>query len=136
MNQKLAVAVLEKFGYRVEAVADGREAGRRRRPRRLRPRADGLPDAELDGYAAAHRDPVRRQNGGPRIPIVAMTVSAMQGERERCLAAGMDHDVTKPIDRRRLQEVVDQLVGAAAPEPRTEEVPWRPERRSTWRTCS
>ncbi len=122
VNQKLAVAVLEKFGYRVEVVADGREA--------VGAVARGGYDLvlmdcqmpELDGYAAA-TEIRRRQNGGPRIPIVAMTASAMQGERERCLAAGMDDYVTKPIDRRRLQEVVDQWLGAAAPEPRTEEVP-------------
>jgi HPt (histidine-containing phosphotransfer) domain-containing protein len=46
-----------------------------------------------------------------------MTASAMQGERERCLAAGMDDYVTKPIDRRRLQEVLDQWLGTAESDP-------------------
>jgi len=122
VNQKLAVAVLEKFGYRVEVVADGREA--------VSAVSRGGYDLvlmdcqmpELDGYAAA-TEIRHRQNGGPRIPIVAMTASAMEGERDRCLAAGMDDYVTKPIDRRRLQEVLDQWLGAAAPEPRTDEVP-------------
>jgi PAS domain S-box-containing protein len=116
VNQKLAVAVLEKFGYRVEVVADGREAVNAAA-------RDGydlvLMDCqmpEMDGYAAA-TEIRRRQNGGPRIPIVAMTASAMQGERERCLAAGMDDYVTKPIDRRRLQEVLDQWLGTAEPDP-------------------
>jgi CheY-like chemotaxis protein/HPt (histidine-containing phosphotransfer) domain-containing protein len=119
VNQKLAVAVLEKFGYRVEVVVDGREA--------VNAVARGGYDLvlmdcqmpELDGYAAA-TEIRRRQNGGPRIPIVAMTASAMQGERERCLAAGMDDYVTKPIDRRRLQEVLDQWLGAAEIEPATD----------------
>ena len=122
VNQKLAVAVLEKFGYRVEVVVDGREA--------VSAVARGGYDLvlmdcqmpELDGYAAA-TEIRRRQNGGPRIPIVAMTASAMQGERDRCLAAGMDDYVTKPIDRRRLQEVLDQWLGAAVPEPRSDDVP-------------
>ena len=122
VNQKLAVAVLEKFGYRVEVVVDGREA--------VSAVARGGYDLvlmdcqmpELDGYAAA-TEIRRRQNGGPRIPIVAMTASAMQGERDRCLAAGMDDYVTKPIDRRRLQEVLDQWLGAAVPAPRSDDVP-------------
>jgi CheY-like chemotaxis protein/HPt (histidine-containing phosphotransfer) domain-containing protein len=117
VNQKLAVAVLEKFGFRVEVVADGREA--------VRAVAGGGYDLilmdcqmpELDGYAAA-TEIRRRQNGGARIPIVAMTASVMQGERERCLAAGMDDYVTKPIDRRRLQEVLERWLGAEpAPAP-------------------
>ncbi|HKU62272.1 MAG TPA: response regulator [Gemmatimonadales bacterium] len=120
VNQKLAVAVLEKFGYRVEVVADGREA--------VSAVSHGGYDLvlmdcqmpELDGYAAAS-EIRRQQNGGPRIPIVAMTASAMQGERDRCLAAGMDDYVTKPIDRRRLQEVLDHWLGATAAEPGPED---------------
>jgi PAS domain S-box-containing protein len=112
VNQKLSVAVLEKFGYRVEVVGNGREAV----SAFLRGGYDlVLMDCqmpELDGYAAAS-EIRRRQNGGPRIPIVAMTASAMQGERERCLEAGMDDYVTKPIDRRRLQEVLDHWLGVA-----------------------
>ncbi|MFL5516966.1 MAG: response regulator [Gemmatimonadales bacterium] len=122
VNQKLAVAVLEKFGYRVEVVADGREA--------VSAVSRGGYDLvlmdcqmpELDGYAAAS-EIRRRQNGGPRVPIVAMTASAMQGERERCLAAGMDDYVTKPIDRGRLHEVLEQWLGTGAPEPRSDDSP-------------
>jgi two-component system, sensor histidine kinase and response regulator len=122
VNQKLAVAVLEKFGYRVEVVGDGREA--------VSAVARGGYDLvlmdcqmpELDGYAAATE--IRRlQNGGPRIPIVAMTASAMYGERERCLASGMDDYVTKPIDRGRLQEVLDRWLGGAEPAPPTDNAP-------------
>jgi two-component system sensor histidine kinase/response regulator len=122
VNQKLAVAVLEKFGYRVEVVGDGREA--------VSAVCRGGYDLvlmdcqmpELDGYAAA-TEIRRRQNGGPRIPIVAMTASAMQGERERCLAAGMDDYVTKPIDRRRLQDVIDQWLGAPPPDAAPDDAP-------------
>ena len=116
VNQKLAVAVLEKFGFRVEVVVDGREAVNAvdRGGYDLVLMDCQMP--ELDGYAAA-AEIRRRQNGGPRIPIVAMTASAMQGERERCLAAGMDDYVTKPIDRRRLQEVLDRWLASAEPAP-------------------
>ncbi len=107
VNQKLAVAMLEKLGYRVEVVGNGREA--------VAAVSRGGYDLvlmdcqmpELDGYAAS-AEIRRRQNGGPRIPIVAMTASAMEGERERCLGAGMDDYLTKPISRARLGEAIER----------------------------
>jgi HPt (histidine-containing phosphotransfer) domain-containing protein len=73
---------------------------------------------ELDGYAAA-TEIRRRQNGGPRVPIVAMTANAMDGERERCLAAGMDDYITKPIDRHRFRQVLDRWLAPQLSEPPT-----------------
>ena len=112
VNQKLAVALLEKLGYRVEVVADGREAvaavGRGGYDLVLM----DCQMPELDGYAAA-AEIRRRQNGGPRMPIVAMTANAMEGERERCLAAGMDDYLTKPINRARLGEALEQWLASA-----------------------
>jgi len=62
---------------------------------------------ELDGYEVSVE--VRRREGaGPRIPIVAMTANAMPGDRERCLAAGMDDYVSKPINRESLVAALDR----------------------------
>jgi CheY-like chemotaxis protein len=70
----------------------------------------------LDGYDAARE--IRRREAAeqrPRIPIVAMTASAMRGDRERCLAAGMDDYIAKPIDSDKLDQLLARWLQAAEP---------------------
>lgn len=69
----------------------------------------------MDGFEATRR--IReREGGGPRIPIVAMTASAMRGDQQRCLEAGMDDYVSKPVFLEKLRSCLKQWV-------RTEETP-------------
>jgi CheY-like chemotaxis protein len=63
---------------------------------------------EMDGFEATGRI---RERGGERVPIVAMTASAMEGDRERCLAAGMDDYITKPLRPDELDAVLDRWLG-------------------------
>jgi signal transduction histidine kinase/CheY-like chemotaxis protein len=70
----------------------------------------------LDGYGTARE--IRRREGErqrPHVPIVAMTASAMRGDRERCLAAGMDDYIAKPIDSDKLDQLLAQWLPAAEP---------------------
>ena len=115
VNQMVAVGLLEHAGYDVDVAADGIEAVETlagdhgygavlmdcRMPR-------------LDGFAATRA--IRANEGaGRRVPIIAMTASALAGERDRCLASGMDDFLTKPVDSLRLQHVVHQwLSGSGA----------------------
>ena len=62
----------------------------------------------LDGYADHPRDPRRARRPGRRVPVIAMTAAAVEGERERCLAAGMDDFLTKPVDPAALAGVLDR----------------------------
>ena len=114
VNQKLAVRLLEKQGHAVAVVGNGREA--------LAALEAGDFDAvlmdvsmpEMDGLEATGQ--VRRreaERGGRHMPIIAMTAHAMKGDRERCLAAGMDGYVSKPI---RPDELARALADAAPAE--------------------
>jgi len=109
VNQLLAVALLEQRGYRVDAVRDGAEAVEAV----MRGGYDALlMDCEMpvmDGYMAAS-EIRRREAGATRIPIIAVTASAMKGDAERAMAAGMDTHVTKPIDPEQLQAALARLL--------------------------
>ena len=98
VNQLLgAVRLLDQCGYRAEVVGDGNEA--LQAAVQQTDYAAVLMDCqmpELDGYEAT-QEIRRRENGGPRLPIIAMTAHSMAGDREKCLAAGMDDYVSKPI---------------------------------------
>jgi CheY-like chemotaxis protein len=107
VNQKVATHTLRKLGFEVHAVENGQEAVSAWR--------DGsydliLMDCQmpiLDGYEATRE--IRALEAGKRhIPIVALTAHAMKDDDAKCLAAGMDHHLTKPLDRARLQACLDQ----------------------------
>jgi len=105
VNQTIAARLLEKLGCRVDVAANGREAVEM---------VDLLPyDAifmdcqmpEMDGFEATQE--IRRREGSSvHRPIIAMTANAMQGDRERCLDAGMDDYVSKPIRKADLTEAL------------------------------
>ena len=105
-NQKLAVHLLEKWGCRVDVSANGKEAVGMvdRFPYDLVLMDCQMP--EMDGYEAT-AEIRRREDGDEHIPIIAITANAMQGDRERCLAAGMDDYITKPINRQNLAATLE-----------------------------
>jgi two-component system, sensor histidine kinase and response regulator len=110
VNQTLAVRLLERRGHRVVVVGDGREAvaALEREPFDLVLMDVQMP--ELSGFEATAAIREREQVTGTHTPIVAMTAHAMKGDRERCLEAGMDGYVSKPIQAERLFREIDRLV--------------------------
>ena len=106
VNQYVIAAVLEGLGLDVEVVADGRTAVSRTRQGRFDMILMDCQMPDLDGYEASRR--IRALEGpASNTPIIALTAHAMGGDRERCLAAGMDGYLAKPFDPQKLSRLVD-----------------------------
>ncbi len=95
VNQKLAARMLEKLGCRVDIAANGKEAVQMVGAINYDLVLMDCQMPELDGYQATQQ--IRQIVVGRHLPIVAMTANAMEGDREKCLAAGMDDYVSKPM---------------------------------------
>jgi signal transduction histidine kinase/DNA-binding response OmpR family regulator len=102
VNQKVTVRMLQKASYRCEVAANGLEALRalEERPFDLVLMDCQMP--EMDGFEATREIRRREETKSSRVPIVAMTANALEGDRERCLEAGMDDYISKPVDAKRL----------------------------------
>ena len=105
VNQRVATAMLESLGFHVDVVADGAEAVK---AATLTPYRAILMDCQLpvlDGYQATRE--IRRLEGtSRRTPIIAVTASPMNLDQQRCLAAGMDDYLTKPLSLKALAAVL------------------------------
>ena len=110
VNQKLALRILQQMGYRADLASNGIEAIESVARQTYDVILMDVQMPEMDGLEATRRIAERWPNGA-RPRIVAMTANAMQGDREACLAAGMDDYVVKPI---RVEALVDALMQATA----------------------
>jgi len=120
VNQRLAASLLERRGHNVTIAANGRDAVDAVKAHAFDVVLMDVQMPEMGGFEATGA--IRALGGdAARVPIVAMTAHAMKGDRERCLAAGMNEYLTKPLDPRQLCLVVEQIAEgrrAAAGEPR------------------
>lgn len=116
INQKLAVAMLQKAGYSVDAVETGTEAIAKVTTVAYCAVLMDVQMPEMDGFESTRRIREWERASGSHIPIIAMTAHAMAGDRERCLEAGMDDYVSKPIEPKVLLNVLDRWsLGSALP---------------------
>ena len=105
INQLVALGVLQALGYSVEIASDGEEAVAMAARTTYDAIVMDVQMPRMDGYAATQA--IRAQaSGEARVPIIAMTAAAVEGESERCLAAGMDAFLTKPLQPEQLQETL------------------------------
>jgi PAS domain S-box-containing protein len=117
VNQRVALRFIERWGHEVVIVMNGKEAldAMNERPFDLVLMDVQMP--ELGGFDATRAIRGREKQTGGHLPIVAMTAHAMKGARERCLEAGMDGYISKPVQAEELArvigEVVSQPVGAS-----------------------
>jgi two-component system sensor histidine kinase/response regulator len=111
VNQLVAREMVARLGYQADVVADGAEAVS---ATAIRSYAAVLMDCHMpvmDGFEATRA--IRRGEGSGHLSIIAMTAGALDEDRQRCLAAGMDDYLTKPVDLAALEATLDRWVPPA-----------------------
>jgi PAS domain S-box-containing protein len=111
-NRTVALAQLKRLGYQSEAVENGLEALEALRRRRFAVVLMDCQMPEMDGYSATQA--IRGGQSGvldPEVPVIAMTAYAVTGDREECLAVGMDDYLSKPVNPELLQEAISRWAG-------------------------
>jgi CheY-like chemotaxis protein len=110
VNRLVATRIFEKLGHQVTVVNNGREALAAVQAGKFDLIAMDVQMPEMDGLDATRAIRALERAAGTHIPIIAMTAHAMKGDRERCLAAGMDGYTSKPIRIRDLEQAIAQLI--------------------------
>ncbi len=118
VNQELAMGILELQGHSVRIAENGKEAVACYLEEKFDAVLMDIQMPEMDGYAATAAIREAEARLGRRTPMIAMTAHAMQGDREKCLAAGMDSYISKPVRASVLLETLEEMLGPShrAPE--------------------
>ena len=107
VNQRLALLILERWGHSVAIAHNGREAVDLHREKKFDLILMDVQMPVMSGFEAVALIREAEQNSGRRTPVIAMTAHALESDRQRCLDAGMDDYVTKPIDKARLFTAIE-----------------------------
>jgi CheY-like chemotaxis protein len=111
VNQKLVIGLLERYGHKVIVAKDGREALEAWESQPVDVILMDIQMPDMDGLEATATIREREAQRGGRTPIIAMTAHVIKGDRERCLAAGMDEYLSKPVRSGQLLEAIAAVVG-------------------------
>ncbi|MFW6114435.1 MAG: response regulator, partial [bacterium] len=110
VNQKLAIGILEKFGHSVTVASNGEEAVKALDSQQFDVVLMDVEMPGMDGLEATSRIREKEKQTNTHIPIIAMTAHAMKGDRQRCLDAGMDDYVSKPIRIKQLLKTLESVL--------------------------
>lgn len=111
VNRKVAARLLERLGHEVDCACNGKEAIAMAQMNTYDLIFMDVQMPELDGYAATAAIREWQQRHGIATPIIAMTAHAMEGDREKCLQAGMDDYLSKPVTLNRLADMLERWLG-------------------------
>ncbi len=112
VNQRVALRLVEKQGHTAGMAATGREALAALTKERFDLLLMDVQMPDMDGFEATRRIRANERTTGGHLPIIAMTAHAMQGDRERCMAAGMDGYVPKPVSMKELYGAIEDVLTA------------------------
>jgi PAS domain S-box-containing protein len=115
VNRQIAIRMLERRGHSAKAVGNGREALALLETEHFDVVLMDVQMPDMDGFEATAAIRKRESHTEAHIPIIAMTAHTMEGDRERCLSAGMDDYVTKPIRPQSLYRTIEALVPLCPP---------------------
>jgi len=115
VNQLLARSLLEQCGHMVSVAADGREAVDLLERQTFDLVLMDVQMPRMDGFEATAAIRAKEEGTGVHVPIIALTAHAMAGDKERCLEAGMDGYVTKPLRRKALFATIQEVCSVAGP---------------------
>ena len=110
VNQTLTVRLLQKRGYEVSVVGDGRAAVEAFQKEDFQLVLMDLQMPEMDGFEATSAIREKERSTGRHIPIIAMTAHALKGDQDRCLAAGMDGYISKPIRTSEMFSTIEDVL--------------------------
>ncbi|MCX8159767.1 MAG: response regulator [Candidatus Saccharicenans sp.] len=110
VNQKVAIHLLQKKGHRVTVVENGRQALEILEKEKFDLVLMDVQMPEMDGFEATRQIRQREKSSAEHLPVVAMTAHAMKGDREKCLEAGMDDYVAKPLYPEELYRVIERAI--------------------------
>jgi signal transduction histidine kinase/CheY-like chemotaxis protein len=114
VNQRLAASLLERRGHHVTIAANGNEAIAALQRVAVDVVLMDVQMPEMGGFEATAAIRLRERDTGAHLPIIAMTAHAMKGDRERCLRAGMDEYITKPLNSKLLCTIVERVANGHA----------------------
>jgi len=117
VNQRLTVWMLHKWGHSVVVTGNGTEALAALAHETFDLVLMDVQMSDLDGLATTAAIRAQEHVTGAHMPIIALTAHAMPGDRERCLAAGMDAYLSKPLQAQQLAQLIDSMVSASGPTP-------------------
>ena len=110
VNQKLMVSILQKWGHSVVVASNGREALEILKSEKFDLVLMDVNMPEMDGFEATAAIREKEKGTSGHVPIIALTAHALKGDRERCLSAGMDGYISKPIQTKELYEAIEALI--------------------------
>jgi PAS domain S-box-containing protein len=124
INQKVAMTILASLGCQVDVAATGREAVAmwKKHPYEAIFMDCQMPD--MDGYEATRQIRIAEESGGVQVPIIALTANAMTADRERCLAAGMDDYIAKPLKIGDIKRALQKWIPNPTPRARDSTSRW------------